>query len=113
MILSVIHVSTTFSEIPLLKQHFIANLEEETREFGEAKLNDSIEAAINLKIEGFLDIINNEASDDRFRRDTNDLLLNEKGESSQVHKFHFISFKFVSPRVLQSNPNNSILIFDD
>lgn len=73
-VLSVRHVTSSSNEIPLLKEHFIANLEEETREIESADLTEDVENSINQKIKGFLEIVNEESSPERHRRDTNDLL---------------------------------------
>lgn len=89
VILLLHHVSSTPADIVLLKDHFIANLVEENRRISGSQLTDDIERAINLKIEGFLDVIS--APTTRTSRDTNELLLNEKSKSMEV--FCFISRK--------------------
>lgn len=74
-------VSSTPADLILLKDHFIANLVEENRRISGSQLTDDIELAINLKIEGFLDVIS--APTTRSSRDTNELLLNEKSKSME------------------------------
>lgn len=78
-ILSVYQVLSLPSDIDQLKDHFFANLIEETRGIAATQLTDDVERIINLKIEGFLDVIGPPESV-RKQRDTNDLLLNEKSE---------------------------------
>lgn len=72
------HGSSTPADIIHLKDHFIANLIEENRRISGAQLTDDVERAINLKIEGFLDVISEPKA--RLSRDTNELLLNEKSK---------------------------------
>lgn len=78
LILNVRQALTLPSDIDQLKDHFFANLIEETRGIAASPLTDDVERNINLKIEGFLDIISPPVA--RKQRDTNDLLLNEKSE---------------------------------
>lgn len=81
LILSVYRVSCDTSDVNYLKDHFIANLIEETRGMSSAQLTDDIERVINLKIEGFLGVIAAPTMKSRPRRETsNDLLSNEKSE---------------------------------
>lgn len=88
LILSIHHVSlSTISDYNYLKDHFMANLIEENREMFSAQLTEDIEKAINSKIEGFLGMTEEPAK--RSRRDTNDLLLNEKSEFNPKVKFYF------------------------
>lgn len=88
LILSIHHVSlSTISDYNYLKDHFMANLIEENREMFSAQLTEDIEKAINSKIEGFLGMTEEPAK--RSRRDTNDLLLNEKSEFNPKEKFYF------------------------
>lgn len=92
LILSIQHVSlSSISDYNYLKDHFMANLIEENREMFSAQLTEDIEKAINLKIEGFLGMTEEpaETSAKRSRRDTNDLLLNEKSEFNPKVKFYF------------------------
>jgi hypothetical protein len=76
------HASSTPADIIHLKDHFIANLIEENRKISGSQLTDDVERAINLKIEGFLDVIS--APTSRSTRDTNELLLNEKSKLMEV-----------------------------
>lgn len=76
--LSVHHVEATPDDIGYLKDHFIASLIEENRGISSMQLTDDVERNINLKVEGFLNVISEPSS--RAQRDTNDVLLNEKSE---------------------------------
>lgn len=77
-ILNVHQVQSLPSDIDTLKEHFFANLIAETRPIANSQLTNSVERDINLKIEGFLGLISPPST--REKRDTNDLLLNEKGD---------------------------------
>lgn len=83
------------SDIDQLKDHFFANLIEETRSIAASQLTDDVERNINLKIEGFLDIISPPVA--RKQRDTNDLLLNEKSELDDENDSIY-SIQLVKPR---------------
>lgn len=83
-------VAASASDIVQLKNLFIANLLEENREISSSLLTDDIAESINLKIEGFLDVI--DAPSKRSRRSNNDLVLNEKSESNRNLK------TFIAPR---------------
>lgn len=76
--LCVDHVKCTANDIGYLKDHFIASLIEENREISSMQLTNDVEQRINLKVEGFLNVISEPAT--RAQRDTNDVLLNEKSE---------------------------------
>lgn len=79
--LCVNRVLSTQSYVEHLKEHFFANLIEETREIASFQLTDKIEREINLKIEGFLEVIGETSTRSvRSHRETNDLLLNEKSK---------------------------------
>lgn len=73
------HVFSLTSDIDQLKDHFFDNLIEETRKIAALQLTEDVKQIINLKIDGFLDIISPSGAV-RTQRDTNDLLLNEKSE---------------------------------
>lgn len=76
--LSVHHVESTTNDIDYLKDHFIASLIEENRGISSMQLTDDVERNINLKVEGFLNVLSEPSA--RAQRDTNDVLLNEKSE---------------------------------
>lgn len=75
-ILSVGHVRSLVEDVDRLREHFIASLLEENREVMHQKLTNEIQEAINQKIEAFLMVINEPK--ERKRRESNDLLLNDK-----------------------------------
>lgn len=66
------------NDIIYLRDHFITNLLEENREKFTMKLTDEIRDTINMKIDAFFNVIDDPKG--RNRRDTNDLLLNEKSK---------------------------------
>lgn len=105
LIFLAVHASPSPADIIHLKDHFIANLIEENRRISGAQLTDDIERAINLKIEGFLDLISEPTT--RPTRDTNDLLLNEKSKWVEV------SFFISHLHVLHSKPKISFRMCDD
>ena len=78
LILFPVFVLSTPADIIQLKDHLITNLIEENRGISGAQLTNDVEFAINLKIDGFLNLISAPAT--RKARDTNDLLLNEKSK---------------------------------
>jgi hypothetical protein len=109
LILSIHHVSSSPSDIIQLRDHFIANLIEENRGVYSLQLTDDVERDIQQKIEGFLDIISEPPQ--RVRRDTNDLLLNEKSESNS--SFYCTNSDHHVNHVAQWKPKISIFMFDD
>lgn len=84
IVLSVHNVHEVLSDDRfVVKEHFMANLQEETRLIASSKLTEDVENEINSKVEGFLALINeDDAQGGRVRRDTSELLLNEKSESA-------------------------------
>lgn len=63
-------------DVVQLRELFIANLLEENREKMQQNVTNEIQETINQKIDAFLKIINEPK--ERKRRDTNNLLLNER-----------------------------------
>jgi hypothetical protein len=79
IILSIQHAHSKSESVFQLRDHFITNLLEENKENFHQLLTNEIQDSINLKIDAFLEVINEPK--DRKRRDlSNDLLLNERGK---------------------------------
>lgn len=85
VILSVHLVSTFPSDIFQLKRHFYANLLEEIRDISSQPLTDDIAQGIKLKTSAFLETISEPSK--RSRRDTNELLLDEKRKKTCFKSF--------------------------
>lgn len=100
-------------DLESLKEHFFANLLEENREISSFRLTDDVEREINLKIEGFLEVVGEPSSRSRVRRDTNDLLLNEKSESVKEIFYsivnHVLSFERIQRAPFAYSPTDESL----
>jgi hypothetical protein len=70
------YVKSLAEDVVQLRELFIANLLEENRDKMHQNLTNEIQETINQKIEAFMNIINEPKG--RKRRETNDLMLNEK-----------------------------------
>jgi hypothetical protein len=103
---SVSHVLSLPKDVEHLRDHFITNLLEENRENLKMELTEKIQSSINLKIDAFLHMMDEPVV--RKRRDTNDLLLNEKSEFIIV-KQNFI-YHIALFLASYSNPNNSFFM---
>jgi hypothetical protein len=84
VLLSVNYVSSLPGDVEHLREHFITNLLEENREKLQLMLTDEIQQSIDQKVDAFLHAM--EEPKVRKRRDTNDLLPNEKGEWFDSYK---------------------------
>lgn len=83
LILNINYVVLFSDDVVHLRDHFITNLLEENRDKLGMQLTDEIRSNINLKIDAFLYVVNDEPRVRvRKRRnvDSNDLLLNEKSK---------------------------------